>query len=134
MLNSRGHQMFPLDAREPSSAYRLNSLLSFLLLVWFVFIFNYQDAFLIPGISPFDASSRKHRRQIPNRRMYPLGRPQRAHLLRYLTVNLRSFVSLIIFDFLAMFLYSLVYQTITSFSFRRAFPVLLKVFRSFGGL
>ena len=36
----------------------------------------YHDDFTTPGSSPFSASPRKQMRQIPNLRMYPLGRPQ----------------------------------------------------------
>jgi hypothetical protein len=37
---------------------------------------NYQDDFETPGISPRNTSPRKHRRQMPNLRKYPRGRPQ----------------------------------------------------------
>src|SRR5215469_4196804 len=36
----------------------------------------YQDDFETPGISPRNASPRKHRRQMPNLRRYARGRPQ----------------------------------------------------------
>jgi len=35
----------------------------------------YQLAFLTPGIKPLEAISRNWIREIPNKRMYPLGRP-----------------------------------------------------------
>src|SRR5205085_11272554 len=38
--------------------------------------FLYQDDFETPGISPRNASPRKHRRQSPNLRRYARGRPQ----------------------------------------------------------
>jgi hypothetical protein len=42
---------------------------------------NYQDDFLMPGIKPSLASSRKQIRQVPKSRMKPFFRPQRKHRL-----------------------------------------------------
>src|SRR5450432_1604966 len=42
----------------------------------------YQLALVTPGISPFSASWRKHRRQMPNLRKKARGRPQRQQRLR----------------------------------------------------
>src|ERR1039457_2290050 len=42
----------------------------------------YQLALVTPGISPFSASWRKHRRQTPNLRKNARGRPQRQQRLR----------------------------------------------------
>src|SRR5689334_14226246 len=44
----------------------------------------YQLAFTTPGISPFRASLRKHRRQTPNFLRYARGRPHRQQRLRCL--------------------------------------------------
>ena len=38
--------------------------------------YPYQLDFTTPGISPFSASPRKHRRQMPNLRKNARGRPQ----------------------------------------------------------
>src|SRR5580692_7760012 len=43
----------------------------------------YQLALTTPGISPFNASWRKHRRQMPNLRRNARGRPQRQQRLRW---------------------------------------------------
>jgi hypothetical protein len=42
---------------------------------------RYQLDLLTPGISPFNASDRKHKRQTPNLRRKARGRPQSWHLL-----------------------------------------------------
>src|ERR1035437_1917428 len=47
-----------------------------------VIVLLYQLAFITPGISPFNASWRKHRRQTPNLRRKARGRPQRQQRLR----------------------------------------------------
>src|SRR5690606_955803 len=39
------------------------------------FFLDYQEAFFTPGILPSKAISRKVTREIPNWRIYPLGRP-----------------------------------------------------------
>jgi len=54
----------------------------------------YQLAFLIPGISPLLASSRKQIRQMPKALKYPCVRPQRQHRWTVLVLN---------FGFLAAF-------------------------------
>src|SRR5580698_3446691 len=43
----------------------------------------HQLAFTTPGISPLNASCRKHNRQIPYLRRNALGRPQRQQRLRW---------------------------------------------------
>jgi hypothetical protein len=48
----------------------------------------YQDDFETPGISPRSARLRKHRRQIPNFRKYPRGRPQ---ILQRLCLRVENF-------------------------------------------
>jgi hypothetical protein len=48
-----------------------------LFLVIYSYIYD-QEIFLTPGISPFNARSRKHIRQTPNRLMYARERPQKA--------------------------------------------------------
>jgi len=62
----------------------------------------YQLAFTTPGISPFDASSLKHILQSLNLRIKPLLRPQRAHLLYFLTLNFGSFACFSISAFFAI--------------------------------
>jgi len=48
----------------------------------------YQEDFETPGISPRNASPRKHKRQIPNLRMYARGRPQ---ILQRLCLRVENF-------------------------------------------
>src|ERR1017187_4381546 len=75
----------------------------------------YQLAFTTPGISPFRASCRKHRRQIPNLRRNARGRPQRQQRLRWRHCSFgvfalraaSSLISLAIFAVVAMYLRSL---------------------------
>src|ERR1035438_10763599 len=70
----------------------------------------YQLALITPGISPFNASCRKHRRQMPNLRRKPRGRPQRQQRLRcrqrsfgvFLSFALSSFTSLAILAVVAI--------------------------------
>src|SRR3984957_4716963 len=52
-------------------------------LVIFLLPQPYQLAFTTPGISPFRASWRKHKRQMPNLRRNARGRPQRQQRLRW---------------------------------------------------
>jgi hypothetical protein len=42
---------------------------------------DYQDDLMIPGISPFEASSLKQMRQMSKSRIYPRLRPQRQQRL-----------------------------------------------------
>jgi hypothetical protein len=51
----------------------------------------YQDDFETPGISPRKASPRKHKRQMPNLRMYARGRPQILQRLCLRVENLGFF-------------------------------------------
>ncbi len=51
-------------------------------------LFFYQLDLLTPGISPFSASDRKHKRQTPNLRRKPLGRP---HSWQRLCLRLLNF-------------------------------------------
>ena len=44
---------------------------------------NYQEAFLIPGISPLEANSLKQIRQIAKSRINARGRPQRQQRLTF---------------------------------------------------
>src|ERR1035438_9688671 len=79
-----------------------------------VIVLLYQLALITPGISPFSASWRKHRRQMPNLRRKARGRPQRQQRLRCRhwslgVLALRAFSSLMsfaIFAVVAMFLLS----------------------------
>lgn len=52
---------------------------------------------------PVWANLRKHKRQIPNKRIKPRGRPQMWHLLWYLTLYFNFFDSLTIFAVVAIF-------------------------------
>src|ERR1035437_653082 len=82
-----------------------------------VIILLYQLAFITPGISPFYASRRKHRRQMPNLRRKARGRPQRQQRLRCRHRSLgvlafraaSSFMSFAILAVVAMFFRSLLY-------------------------
>src|SRR5436309_13482503 len=65
---------------------------------------TYQDDLETPGISPFNASPRKHRRQKPNLRRYPRGRPQMLQRLRCWVENLGFSFVLAIFAVVAIFL------------------------------
>jgi hypothetical protein len=49
---------------------------------------THHDDFETPGISPRNASPRKHKRQIPNFRKYPRGRPQ---ILQRLCLRVENF-------------------------------------------
>src|SRR5271157_2567111 len=87
----------------------------------------YQLALITPGISPFNASWRKHRRQTPNLRRKARGRPQRQQRLRCRVGSLAipglfwalanwdarritsSFMSFAILAVVAMFFRSLLY-------------------------
>jgi hypothetical protein len=54
-------------------------------------VLHYQDDFDTPGISPRKASPRKHKRQMPNLRMYARGRPQILQRLCLRVENLGFF-------------------------------------------
>src|SRR5437763_16937556 len=60
-----------------------------------IYAHPYQDDFETPGISPRNASPRKHRRQIPNLRRNARGRPQMLQRLcrRVENLGLGSFLS-----------------------------------------
>src|SRR5437016_12490244 len=62
----------------------------------------YQDDLETPGISPFGARPRKHRRQRPNLRRYARGRPQMLQRLRCWVENLGFLLVLAIFAVVAM--------------------------------
>ena len=62
----------------------------------------YQLAFLTPGISPFQASSLKQIRHVPNRRKNPRGLPHKVQRLCFLVENLGTINDLLIKPFLAM--------------------------------
>ena len=66
--------------------------------------FSYQDDLETPGTSPRNANPRKHNRQMPNLRKYPLGRPHRRQRLRCRTENLGFFSALALWDVLAMYI------------------------------
>ena len=59
---------------------------------------DYQLDFLIPGMFPARAFSRKQMRQMPNLRMYARRRPQMLHRLYALTANFGSRFCLAIHD------------------------------------
>ena len=63
---------------------------------------TYQLAFVMPGISPRRASSRKQIRQSWNFRKYPLGRPQRRQRVYARVENFGFLFCLAISDFLAI--------------------------------
>src|SRR5580658_2662489 len=60
-------------------------------LVTYPDLLSYQLAFTTPGTSPFSASCRKHRRQIPYLRRNARGRPQRQQRLRCRHANFGFF-------------------------------------------
>ena len=62
----------------------------------------YQDDFETPGISPFSASERKHKRQMPNLRRYARGRPQILQRLCCRVENLGFLFALATCDVLAI--------------------------------
>src|SRR5215469_13716931 len=65
----------------------------------------YQLALTTPGISPFRASFRKHRRHRPNFRRKPRGRPQRQQRFRCLhwSLGVLAFVAFSSFRSFAIF-------------------------------
>ena len=63
---------------------------------------TYQLDFITPGISPFSASPRKHRRQMPNLRRNARGRPQILQRLCCRAENLGFLFALAILDVLAI--------------------------------
>ena len=60
---------------------------------------------MTPGISPFSASPRKHKRQSPNLRKKARGRPQSLQRLCWRVENLGFFSDLAIFAVVAMVLF-----------------------------
>src|ERR1700677_1420647 len=66
------------------------------------FCCRYQLAFTTPGTSPFSASCRKHKRQIPYLRRNALGRPQRQQRLRWRHLNFGFFRSFAILAVVAI--------------------------------
>jgi len=63
----------------------------------------YQDDFETPGISPRKASPRKHKRQMPNLRIYARGRPHNLQRLCWRVENFGFFASLTRFAVVAKF-------------------------------
>jgi hypothetical protein len=63
---------------------------------------NYQDDFITPGISPCNASLRKHKRQMPNLRKNARGRPHRLQRLCCREENFGFFLSFTRFAVVAM--------------------------------
>jgi hypothetical protein len=63
----------------------------------------YQDDFETPGISPRNASRRKHKRQIPNLRRKARGRPHIWHRLCWREENFGFFASFTRFAVVAMY-------------------------------
>src|SRR5260370_26120032 len=63
---------------------------------------SYQLDFITPGISPFSARPRKHRRHKPNLRRYARGRPQMLQRLRCWVENLGFLFVLAIFAVVAI--------------------------------
>jgi len=64
---------------------------------------NYQDDFETPGISPRNASPRKHRRQMPNLRRNARGRPHNWQRLCLREENLGFLASLTRFAVVATY-------------------------------
>jgi hypothetical protein len=65
--------------------------------------FFYQDDFMTPGISPFNANPRKHKRHRPNFRRNARGRPQMEQRFRCWVENLGFLFVLAIFAVVAIF-------------------------------
>ena len=68
--------------------------------------FSYQLDLTTPGISPLSARPRKHKRQMPNFRRYPRGRPQSLHRLCLRELNFGFRASFTLFAVVAIILYS----------------------------
>jgi len=68
-------------------------------------IFCYQEDFLIPGILPSLANSRKQIRHRPKSLIKPCLRPQRKQRLTTRDANFGVFLDLAITDFFAIFFY-----------------------------
>src|SRR4051812_19107579 len=95
------------DEREPATAVMRNSFL--VSRFWFLEKREtkneqpYQDDLETPGISPLSARLRKHKRQMPNLRRKPRGRPQIAQRLCWRDENFGFRASLTRFAVVAMF-------------------------------
>src|SRR5580698_7249268 len=63
----------------------------------------YHELFMTPGISPFSARPRKHKRQRPNLRRKARGRPQIEQRLRCWVENFGFLFVLAIFAVVAIF-------------------------------
>jgi hypothetical protein len=63
----------------------------------------YQDDFETPGISPFSARPRKHRRHNPNLRIYARDRPQILQRFFWRVENFGFLFDLAMLDVLAIF-------------------------------
>ena len=63
---------------------------------------SYQEDFTTPGISPFNARLRKHRRQMPNLRRKARGRPHRLQRLCCRDENFGLRLSLTLFAVVAI--------------------------------
>src|SRR5437879_10546841 len=74
------------------AAMALRARVSMSLMGSFVIRPPYQLALITPGISPFSASCRKHRRHTPNFLRNPRGRPQRQQRLRWRTESMGVFL------------------------------------------
>jgi hypothetical protein len=64
----------------------------------------YQDDFMTPGISPFSANPRKHKRQMPNFRKNARGRPHRLQRLCWREENFGFLLSFTRFAVVAILL------------------------------
>ena len=65
--------------------------------------FRYQLDFTTPGISPLSASARKHKRQMPNLRRNPRGRPHSWQRLCLRELNFGFRASFTLFAVVAIF-------------------------------
>jgi hypothetical protein len=65
-------------------------------------LLSYQLDFTTPGISPLSANARKHKRQMPNFRRYPRGRPQSLHRLCLRELNFGFRASFTLFAVVAI--------------------------------
>jgi hypothetical protein len=74
----------------------------------------YQLDFTTPGISPLSANERKHKRQMPNFRRYPRGRPQSLHRLCLRELNFGFRASFTLFAVVAIILFNPSYQLLAS--------------------
>jgi hypothetical protein len=83
-----------------------------------------------PGISPFSASARKHKRHTPNFRRKPRGRPHSWHRLCLRQLNFGFRASFTLFAVVAIFPLENSYQLLASSSWLVPFLIKLHAYKT----